>query len=90
MATDAGLIEVFCRATSAVKRTKIYPESMDSSSYLGGDLGIDSIEMLEIWYRMEKELRIHLPDLAKREIYTVAQVLEVFNCHILATATPPQ
>lgn len=84
--TDSGdLIKVFCRAAGAVKRTSFLHDSLDPSSYLGGDLGIDSIEMLEIWYRMEKELKLKLPDEAKRDVYTAAEVLSVFERSIKAS-----
>lgn len=64
-----------------IKRSDLSIETLDPSFYLGGDLGIDSIEMLEIWFGLEKELRMRVPDLEKREIYTVGQVLEVLKRH---------
>lgn len=82
MNPETNLAGLFCRAVGAVKRAVIDPGEIQPSAYLGGDLGIDSIEMLEIWFRMERELGLHLPDGAKRDIYTVAQVLEVFDRHL--------
>lgn len=90
MTSGSHLIKVFCTATNAVKRTGLSSQSLDVASYLGGDLGIDSIEMLEIWFRMEKELGLRLPDDAKRDIYTVTQVIEVFERRLGAAASQAQ
>lgn len=62
-----------------VKKTAYTKESIVDDTYLGGDLGIDSIEMLEIWFLIEKELGIKLDDEVKRDIYTVSQVLSVLK-----------
>jgi len=78
---NTGLLEQFCTAVNAVKRTGYSGDTVNEGSYLGGDLGIDSIEMLEIWFRLEKALEIQIPDQDKRDIYTVGEVLATLSRH---------
>lgn len=75
-------LNAFCLAVEAVKRISLNASTLDPQQYLGGDLGIDSIEMLEIWFRTEKTLGIKIPDTAKRDIYTVGQVLDTALDHM--------
>ena len=89
MISSTDLIASFCRATSKVKRVNLDPKSVETDSYLGGDWGIDSMEMLEIWFHMEKENAIRLPDGAKRDVYTVGQVVEVFKRHLTTERSDP-
>lgn len=77
-------LQSFCEAVNAVKRTALSAATVDVDHYLGGDLGIDSIEMLEIWFRVEKMLGLQIPDTAKRDIYSVAEVLAVIERHVPA------
>jgi len=87
MSHPTELLQAFCTALNAVKRTAWSPATVDPSHYLGGDLGIDSIEMLEIWFRVEKALAIQIPDDAKRDIYTVDEAMGVIVRHVPARAT---
>ncbi len=64
---------------NVVKKTAFTKEDIPDDSYLGGDLGIDSIEMLEIWFHLEKELSIKIGDDLKRDVYTIDQVLGVLE-----------
>ena len=64
---------------NVVKKTAFTKENIPDDSYLGGDLGIDSIEMLEIWFHLEKELSIKVGDDLKRDVYTIDQVLGVLE-----------
>jgi acyl carrier protein len=71
------VLEVFCDVVNGVKRTGLRAEAIDAQAYLGGDLGIDSIEMLEIWYDIEQRLAVHIDDSEKRNIYTIDEALGV-------------
>lgn len=82
-----SLLAAFADALNAVKRTAHPVALLSADQYLGGDLGIDSIEMLEIWFRAERALGIRLPDEVKRDIYTVGEVLAVLAAHS-GTRTP--
>jgi len=81
MPNRADLLQALCVAINAVKRTAFTADTIDVQDYLGGDLGIDSIEMLEIWFRVEKILGVQIPDDAKRDIYTVEEVVQVLERH---------
>ncbi len=81
MSNRAQLLQALCTAINAVKRTALSADTIDLQHYLGGDLGIDSIEMLEIWFRVEKILAVQIPDDDKRDIYTVEEVQEVLRRH---------
>ncbi len=73
------VLETFCQVTNRIKRTGYSVESLTEETYLGGELGIDSIEMLEIWYDMEQALGIHIDDESKRDIYTVGETVNVVS-----------
>lgn len=84
MSHPKGSLQALCEAINAVKRTALRGDTIDVSQYLGGDLAIDSIEMLEIWFRVEKILAFQIPDDAKRDIYTVHEVVQVIERHLPA------
>lgn len=84
MSNTTELLRALCAAINAVKRTALSADAMDPDHYLGGDLGIDSIEMLEIWFRVEKAAGLRIPDEAKRDIYTVGEVVQVLQRHASA------
>jgi acyl carrier protein len=71
------ILEAFCDVVNGIKRTGLRPDQIDFHSYLGGDLGIDSIEMLEIWYALEQRLSVRVNDAEKRDIYTIAEAVGV-------------
>lgn len=81
MSDSPSSLAAFADALNAVKRTSHPHAALAPDRYLGGDLGIDSIEMLEIWFRAEKSLGMKIPDEAKRDIYTVGEVLAVLDAH---------
>lgn len=62
-----------------VKKTGFTHDSVERDFYLSGDLGIDSREMLEIWYELEKRLGVRVEDSEKRDLYTLADVLAVLD-----------
>lgn len=81
MTPDPTLVSALCQAINTVKRSAHDPARVDLDQYLGGDLGIDSIEMLEIWFHAEKLLGIRLPDDAKRDVYTLGEAVAVLARH---------
>jgi acyl carrier protein len=72
-------MSVLLQVINDIRKTGFTPESVAPDFYLGGDLGIDSREMLEIWYELEKRLGIYVEDLEKRDLYTLADVLKVLE-----------
>jgi acyl carrier protein len=85
MNTD-NLIDVFFTVANNVKKTAFSPDIIDLDYHLGGDLGIDSREMLEIWYDLENALNIKIPDTEKRDIYTVQDVINFLERKLSLTA----
>lgn len=79
MADQTNTSQALCAAINAVKRSALSADGLDTTQYLGGDLAIDSIEMLEIWFHTEKALGVRIPDEAKRDIYTLADALQVLD-----------
>ncbi|MGH8442732.1 MAG: acyl carrier protein [Nevskiaceae bacterium] len=69
-----------------IKKTGFTYDSVDPDFYLGGDLGIDSREMLEIWYELEQRLGIRVPDSGKRDLYTLADVVNLLEAKLDLTA----
>jgi acyl carrier protein len=71
------VLEEFCNVVNRLKRTSLCADEIDAQAYLGCDLGIDSIEMLEIWYDLEQRLSVSVDDAEKRNIYTIDEALGV-------------
>lgn len=74
MRSDLTLLQAVCPAIDAVARTSLSVHDVDTSQWLGGGLAIDSVEMIEIWFHTEKLLDLHVPDEAKRDVYTLADL----------------
>jgi len=72
--TEKLLITIL-EVVNKVKGTDFNSDIIDMDSYLGGELGIDSREMLEVWYELEKELDISVHDYNKRDKYTIKDIV---------------
>lgn len=75
--SKARVLQAFCDVTNRLKKSGYTPDSLSADTYLGGDMGIDSIEMLEIWYDLEQTLNVHIDDDSKRDIYTVGEAVDM-------------
>lgn len=69
------IFETVLGAVNQVRGTDFDTDIIDLDCYLGGDLGIDSREMLEVWYEIEKALGIQVHDYKKRDKYTLRDVV---------------
>lgn len=79
MSRHQDTLVALLQAINEVKQTGFTADSVDPEFYLGGDLGIDSREMLEIFYELEQRLDIRIDDGEKRDLYTLADVLQVLQ-----------
>jgi acyl carrier protein len=79
MNKSGDLLTVVLDAINDVKRTGFTYESVEPDFYLGGDLGVDSREMLEIWYELEQRLQVRVADSDKRDLYTLLDVVRILN-----------
>lgn len=70
---------VVLRVINDIKKTGFTHDSVEPDFYLGGDLGIDSREMLEIWYEIEQRLGVRVDDSEKRDLYTLADVVDLLE-----------
>jgi acyl carrier protein len=77
-----NVLEEVLAAINEIKRTGFTVDSVEPDFYLGGDLGIDSREMLEIWYEIEQRLNIRVADADKRDRYTLQDVSDVVRTHL--------
>lgn len=75
METKTQTLKSVLDAINEIKKTGFEPESVDLDFYLGGDLGVDSREMLEIWYELEQRLDMRVQDEEKRDLYTLGDVV---------------
>lgn len=75
METKTKTLKAVLDAINEIKKTGFEPESVDLDFYLGGDLGVDSREMLEIWYELEQRLDMRVQDEEKRDLYTLGDVV---------------
>jgi acyl carrier protein len=86
MDSRGQVLDAFCAVVNGLKRTGLRPEQLQTELFLGGDLGIDSVEMLEVWYDLEQRLGIRIEDSEKRNIYTVDDALAVAERKLVALA----
>ena len=73
-------------AINEIKRTGFTVDTVEPDFYLGGDLGVDSREMLEIWYELEQRLSVRIADSDKRDRYTLQDVVDVLSAQLSARA----
>jgi acyl carrier protein len=86
MSKQNDAMAMLLQAVNDIKKTGFTPDSVDPGFYLGGDLGIDSREMLEIWYELEQRLGIRVDDSEKRDLYTLADVVSVLEAKLELSA----
>ena len=82
MSKHNDAMAMLLQAVNDIKKTGFTPDSVDPDFYLGGDLGIDSREMLEIWYELEQRLGIRVHDSEKRDLYTLSDVVAVLEAKL--------
>ncbi|ACR14569.1 acyl carrier protein [Teredinibacter turnerae] len=80
--TQTNLMDTFFSVVNNIKKTAFSADIIAPDFHLGGDLGIDSREMLEIWYDLEKAVGVTVPDPEKRDIYTVQDVINVLEAKL--------
>ena len=61
--------------TAAKKHLKISPESIEIHSSLKDDLGIDSVDGLDLAFALEKEFQISISDKELAGLKTVSQLI---------------
>jgi acyl carrier protein len=88
MSKHNDAMAMLLQAVNDIKKTGFTPDSVDPDFYLGGDLGIDSREMLEIWYELEQRLGIQVPEADKRNRYTLQDVADVLSVQLGNLAVP--
>ncbi len=86
METKTQTLKSVLDAINEIKKTGFEPESVDLDFYLGGDLGVDSREMLEIWYELEQRLEMRVQDEEKRDLYTLGDVVALVESKIAKPA----
>lgn len=75
MSEEMKIINTLLDVINEIKKTGFSAETVDQDFYLGGDLGIDSREMLEVWFDVEQKLGIQIHDYEKRDLYTISDVV---------------
>ncbi len=78
----AGLIEMFKRTASEVAEKDFAALTEDD---VIADMGVDSLQMLEMVGEMERELDITIPDDSLVGIQTVKQLLDLVEKRVGAT-----
>lgn len=82
MEAKVKVFEEVLGAINEIKRTGFTPDSVEPDFYLGGDLGVDSKEMLEVWYELEQRLGIQVSDADKRDRYLLQDVVDVVRAQL--------
>ncbi|MFC5475606.1 acyl carrier protein [Paraherbaspirillum soli] len=79
MSKKEEILEAVLDVINSVKKTGFTRDAVEPDFYLGGDLGVDSKEMLEIWYELEQRLNIRVLDAEKRDLYTLNEVIDLLQ-----------
>ena len=82
MEAKVKVFEEVLGAINEIKRTGFTSDSVEPDFYLGGDLGVDSKEMLEVWYELEQRLGIQVSDADKRDRYLLQDVVDVVRAQL--------
>jgi acyl carrier protein len=88
MSEKVNVFETVLAAINEVKRTGFTADSLEPDFFLGGDLGIDSREMFEVWYELEERLGIKVEESDKRDRYTLQDVVNVLTTMLGDRALP--
>ncbi|ULR29567.1 acyl carrier protein [Dickeya fangzhongdai] len=86
MDAQKEILVVVLDIINGIKNTGFTPDVVELDSFIGGELGVDSVEMLESWYEIEKRLHIKVNDGDKRGIYTLGDLIGTIEAHLPAEA----
>ena len=86
MSKKEEALETLLDVINNIKKTGFTRDSVEPDFYLGGDLGVDSKEMLEIWYELEQRLNIRVQDAEKRDLYTLDEVINLLESKLVPVA----
>jgi acyl carrier protein len=75
MVDERNIVDTLLEVINDIKKTGFSADTVEMDFYLGGDLGVDSREMLEVWFDVEQKLGIRVHDYEKRDIYTIGDVV---------------
>ena len=84
---SVDVFQTFLDVVNEVKKTALSVDIVAEDAHLSGELGVDSREMLEIWYELEKKLGIEVADSEKRDLYTAEDVIQVLSMKLNQEAT---
>jgi acyl carrier protein len=79
MKQETNVLDLILSAVNEIKKTGFTADSVELDFYLGGDLGIDSREMFEVWYEIEERLGIKIEESEKRDRYKLEDVVNVIE-----------
>jgi acyl carrier protein len=82
MDAKINVFEEVLAAINEIKRTGFTSDSVEPDFYLGGDLGVDSKEMLEVWYELEQRFGIQVSDAQKRDRYILQDIVDVVQAQL--------
>jgi acyl carrier protein len=60
-----------------IKQVKYDSQSIGEESYLGGDLGVHSVEMLEAMFDVQRDFRVVIDDKEFVNLYTIKDVMDM-------------
>ncbi len=84
MVAQKDILAVVLDVINDIKNTGFTPEIVELDSFIGGELGVDSVEMLESWYEIEKRLNIKVNDSEKRGVYTLGDLVSRIEAYLPA------
>jgi NADH dehydrogenase (ubiquinone) 1 alpha/beta subcomplex 1 len=77
--------EVSDRVLSVIKNfEKVNPEKVNETANFIEDLGLDSLDVVEVVMAMEEEFTIEIPDAESEKLTTPSQVIDYVAAHPMA------
>lgn len=80
MNRDEVAHELF-KVIKAIKRNDMETSEWSEDAFLGGDLGLDSVEVLEAIVDIQKVFQVEIPKEDLGELYTVKDVVDLVLRH---------
>jgi acyl carrier protein len=82
MVERSAILKDLVLIMNGIKKTTFNLEEITEETYLGGDMGVDSIEMLEALHDIQKQYSVKIPVEEMTDIYTMKDVIDLLQKHM--------
>lgn len=76
------IVSTIINTVEKLKNQTYNRDEITEETYLGGDMGVSSVEMLEAMFDIQKELNIQVPEQELADLYTIADVTNLVEKYL--------